>query len=194
MDETGTGAGASGPSTAPRRFGRRRALLGGGVAVVALMIGMVSMAAPAHAAPGDDVASDAANARVRPHRPQPEVVAIAMGTVNEDDGSSSWLSMRAGSAGDRVGGNLRFYCREAGFYNGVVRPLTVEGGAIHAEGSGGLWRPDNTRIAVRFTLDVSPDGRTTLSVVGRGYEYSMSGVLDGFIYAGSPPAQTDAAS
>ena len=91
----------------------------------------------------------------------------------EDDGSESLISLRAGSAGDRAGGNLRFYTREAGFYNGAVRSLTVEGGAIHAEGSGGLWRPDGTRIGVRFTLDVAPDGRTTLSMVGRDYEWEL---------------------
>ena len=162
------------------------------------MLGVVSMAAPVQAAPGDEASTDARRDRGRPQRPQLEVVAIAMGTVHEDDGSQSWLSLRAGSAGDRVAGNLRFYCREAGFYNGAVRSLTVAGGAIHAEGGGGLMRPDGTRVAVRFTLDVSPDGRTTLSIVGRGYEYSMSGVLDGFIYAGAPPAitrpATDAAS
>lgn len=175
---------------ASRRRWRRglgwRAGLAVGAAVVALMVGAASVTGTALAAPGD--ATDAQRSD-RAQRPQPEVVAIAIGTLLEDDGGQSWLSLRAGSAGDRVGGNFRFFCDEAGYYNGAVRSLTVEGGAIHAEGGGGLWRPDGTRIGVRFTLDISPDGATEVSVVGRDYEYTMTGTLDGFIFGGSPPAR-----
>jgi hypothetical protein len=132
-----------------------------------------------------------AEAQERPDgRPRPELVAVAIGQLNPAEGRTAWLSLQAGKVGDRARGNFRYYSPGAGYYNGNVRLLTVENGAIHAEGAGGLHRPDGTRVRVRFTVDISADGsQTTVSIKGADYEYSKSGALDGHVHAGAPPAR-----
>lgn len=122
-------------------------------------------------------------------RALPSSVAIAIGQLKEDDGGSTTIDLRAGIRDGKVGGTLRFFCPMEGYYNGGVRTLTVEDGAIKATGGGGLIRPDGTRIAVRYTADISADGeQVTIAVEGRnGYTYTMSGQLEhGLVWAGDP--------
>ena len=128
--------------TALKRIVRGRALAAvvAGLAVLTVMIGT---GAPAHAAPEQAV-------HARPH-----TIAIAMGAIQEPSGGHTWLSLQAGTGTDGTRGGFRYYCEEAGYYNGAVRPLTVTEGAIHAEGAGGLRRPDGTRMRVQFTLDIA---------------------------------------
>ena len=164
-----------------RRITRMKTmLLTGPVALLALSVGLLAMW------------PSSAEAQERPQaRPRPGVVAIAIGQLNPTEGRNAWLSLQAAKVGDKARGNFRYYSAGAGYYNGNVRVLTVENGAIHAEGAGGLRRPDGTRIPVRFTVDISADGsRTTVSIKGADYDYTKSGSLDGHVYAGPPPAPT----
>jgi hypothetical protein len=156
-------------------------MLTGALALVALGAGLLA------AGPSD------AEAQERPQaRPRPELVAVAIGQLNPAEGRTAWLSLQAGMSGDQARGNFRYYSPSAGYYNGNVRMLTVQGGAIHAEGAGGLRRPDGTRMRVRFTVDISADGaQTVVAIAGRDYDYSKSGSLDGFVFAG-PPADRPA--
>ena len=120
---------------------------------------------------------------------QRTTVAVAIGQLQEADGETATIDLRAGARDGRVGGTLRFYSPEEGYYNGAVRTLKVENGAIKASGGGGLFRPDGTRTQVRFTFDSSADGQTvTIVVRGRGgLEYEMTGRLDpGLVRAGTP--------
>ncbi len=128
--------------------------------------------------------------RPKDKKDRPEVVAIAIGLLNEADGDKAIVDFRAAKGDERTGGNLRFYSREHGYYNGAVRRLTVEDGIVKAAGGGGLWRPDGTRTRVRFTAEFSVESKlVAIKVQGReGYEYTMEGKLDpGFIRAGAPP-------
>jgi hypothetical protein len=152
------------------------------VAVVALVVGLIG------------AASSPAEAQERPQpRQRPELVAIAIGQLNPVEGRDAWLSLQAAKAGERARGNFRYYSAGAGYYNGSVRKLAVTDGAIHAEGAGGLRRPDGTRMRVRFTVDISADGaRTEVSIVGVDYDYKKAGSLDGHVFAGPPPAPRDA--
>jgi len=122
---------------------------------------------------------------------RPQMVAIAIGQLNEADGETATVDFRGAIRMDGVGGNLRFFSEEYGYYNGGVRTLSVEEGIIHATGGGGLFQPDGTRIGVRYEAEfVIESGETTIHVMGKdGLDYMMEGTLDGLVHAGPPPAK-----
>ncbi|MBI2939802.1 MAG: hypothetical protein HYY04_05130 [Chloroflexi bacterium] len=125
----------------------------------------------------------------------PTTVAIAIGQLEEQDGDSATLDLRAATRDGKTGGTLRFYSPTEGYYNGGVRTLAVENGAIKASGGGGLIRPDGTRLLVRYTAEISADGQQVKILVrGRkGLEYTLAGRLDpGFVWAGAPPIRSAA--
>ncbi|MDA0365856.1 MAG: hypothetical protein O3B31_08460 [Chloroflexi bacterium] len=156
-----------------RSLGRRAT--GAAIAVMAALALMLTISGTASAAPGDA------------QHVRPETVAIAIGTIGESDGGHTWLSLQAGTAAGISRGGFRYFCAEAGYYNGAVRQLTVTDGAVHAEGAGGLRRPDGTRMRVTFVLDIAADGSSaTVKITGDNYDYEMSGSLDGFVFAGNP--------
>ncbi len=69
-----------------------------------------------------------------------------------------------------------------------MQTLSVEDGIITVTGAGGLFRPDGTRIGVHYRAEFSIEtGRTTISVEGRDFEYTMTGDLDGLVVAKEPP-------
>ncbi|MBI4492363.1 MAG: hypothetical protein HY690_06175 [Chloroflexi bacterium] len=119
----------------------------------------------------------------------PTLVAVAIGQLKEADGGSSTIDLRAGLRDGQSRGNLRFYDPAVGYYNGAVRSLSLENDTIKASGAGGLFRPDGTRIGVRYLAEISTDGQhVSITVQGRnGYQYALSGRLDpGLVRAGSP--------
>lgn len=154
-------------------WGRRAAAAT--IAVIAALALMLTVSGTASAAPGDE------------RHVRQDTVAIAIGTIGEPDGGHTWLSLQAGIAAGISRGGFRYFCAEAGYYNGAVRQLTVTDGAVHAEGAGGLRRPDGTRMRVTFVLDIAADGSSaTVKITGDNYEYEMSGPLHGFVFAGNP--------
>lgn len=131
--------------------------------------------------------SATASAAPDPARSRAETIAVAIGALETPSGGHTWLSLQAGTAAGAARGGFRYYCPSAGYYNGVVRSLTVTDGAVHAEGAGRLIRPDGTRMRVQFTLDVTADGSAVaVHIAGDDYQYDMSGSLDGFVFAGAP--------
>ena len=130
-----------------------------------------------------------AAAYAAPKREHPDVVAVALGTLNESEGDQAVVDFRAGKTGDDAKGNLRFYSEEHGYYNGAVKRLSIENGVIKAAGGGGLVKPDGTRFPVRFEAEFHASSkRVSIKVQGReGYQYTLDGVLDpGFIKIGNP--------
>ena len=120
----------------------------------------------------------------------PTTVAIAIGQVIEADGEGCIIDLLAFTREGRTGGALRFFDEHAGYYNGAVRTLTVEGSTIYVSGGGGLLRPDGHRVRVEYTATIDTEsGATTIEVVGTDYAYTMSGVLDGFATIHSRPAR-----
>lgn len=117
--------------------------------------------------------------------------AIAIGQLRERDGGVATIDLRAASGRGRTAGNLHFYSPEHGYYNGAVRSLSVQDGAITASGGGALTQPDGQRVRVRFDAYIPADGRNvTISVQGRdGFAYTLAGNLDpGLVKAGDPRA------
>ena len=144
----------------------------------------LAMVAVSEAAPGDRPQRPPAA-----ERPRPDVRAVAIGELREADGESCTLDFHAAALGERARGQLRFHCADHGFYVGGVRTLTVENGAIRAQGGGPLTAPDGTRKAVRYEASISADGsQVTIRVTGRDLDYTLSGRLEGFVRAGAPPA------
>lgn len=116
---------------------------------------------------------------VTPPAAKAKSVAIAIGQLVEDDGERATVDLRGASDGARVGGTLRFYSADHGYYNGAVRTLSVENGTIKATGAGGLLKPDGTRAAVKYTASISPDKRVEIAVTGRNdFAYTLAGRLD----------------
>lgn len=163
--------------------------LAGTVAVVAtaLASGIVSVqiggGSGALAAPVDSSAApDAAVVR-------PTLIAAAIGQIEEADGESATVDLRASIREGVVGGALRFYSEEYGYYNGGVRTLVVENETIKVTGGGGLLRPDGTRTAVRYEATFALDGSSaTIHVTGRDLSYAIEGALDGFAHVWPKPA------
>ena len=121
---------------------------------------------------------------------RPSLVAVAIGQLVEDAESdmTTTVSLQAAIRDGEAGGNLRFFCEEVGYYNGGVRTLSVENGIITVTGAGGLFRPDGTRIGVYYRAEFSIEtGMATISVEGRDFEYTMTGVLDGLVTVKEPP-------
>jgi len=134
-----------------------------------------------------------------PDRPEktkdrPDVVAVAFGVLKEASGEQAVVDFKAGKNGENARGNLRFYSRDDGYYNGAVRRFAVEDGIIKATGGGGLIKPDGTRIPVRFVAEFQVETkRASIKVTGReGFEYTLEGVLDpGFIRVWTPDDKDD---
>ena len=128
-------------------------------------------------------------------RVRPTMVAVAIGQVEEEphvaDGHEheySTVDLRASIRNGKAGGALRFFCEEAGYYNGAVRTLEAVDGVIHVTGGGVLFRPDGTRIGVQYVAEFDSNANTaTVSVTGHDYEYTMTGELDGLITVWTPP-------
>ncbi len=56
--------------------------------------------------------------------------------------------------------------------------------------AGGLFRPDGTRIGVRYDEQFSIEtGEARIHVTGRDYEYTMTGDIDGLVTVKEPPAE-----
>jgi len=118
---------------------------------------------------------------------KPSLVAIAIGQLNEPSGESFTVDLHAAIKNGTPGGALRLFGDEVGYYNGGVRTLSVDGGVIHITGGGGLFRPDGTRVAVRYSAEFSLDGsHAAITVEGRNYKYTMEGTLDGFVHVFTP--------
>jgi hypothetical protein len=117
------------------------------------------------------------------------VGAVAIGQLVGGDGPASTLDLRAGARAGHALGTLRFFCPMFGYYNGVVRALTVENGVISVSGGGALVKPDGTRQRVRFSTTIAADGKAvTFSAEGAdGLRYRRSGTLEpGYIRVGTP--------
>jgi len=164
-----------------KRWWKTGVIAGAGVFVTALFaMGIVSVRIgsgdSALAAPGDAPAT-------------PTLVAVAIGQLQEESGESFTVDLHAAIRDGVPGGALRFYGDEVGYYNGGVRTLSVEDGVIHVTGGGGLFKPDGTRAAVRYSAEFSLDGsHAAITVQGRDYTYTMEGTLDGFVHVFTPPA------
>jgi hypothetical protein len=124
-----------------------------------------------------------------PDRPEkrkdrPDVVAVALGVLKEPGGDQAVVDFRAAKNGDNVRGNLRFYSKDDGYYNGAVRRFAVQDGVIKAAGAGGLLKPDGTRVPVRFEAEFHVVAKkVSIKVTGKGgFEYTLEGTFDpGFI-------------
>ena len=111
---------------------------------------------------------------------RPNAIVLVTGTLQEADGGSARVDMRATdrTGGDR--GNLRFASSEYGQYNGAVRDLTIDGGQVKASGAGPLITPDGKRVRVRFEATFSQDGsiaRIVVTPVKGGHAYTLNGKL-----------------
>jgi len=164
-----------------KRWWKTGVIAGAGVVVAALFaMGVVSVrfgsGDSALAAPGGAPAA-------------PALVAVAIGQLVEPSGESFTVDLHAAIRDGTPGGALRFFGDEVGYYNGGVRTLSVDGGVIHGTGGGGLFRPDGTRVPVRYSAEFSTDGsHAKITVQGRDYQYTMEGTLDGFVHVYTPPA------
>lgn len=143
--------------------------------------------------------TDAAGSAVRTGDPSAagkRTIAIAIGQLNEDDGGSATVDLRAGIRGGKTGGALRFFSDEHGYYNGGVKTLTIEDGRFTVTGGGGLFLPDGTRKQVRYTAVFSTDsGRAEITVKGKGgFQYTMSGIVDGLVTVKTPPGPAPSAT
>ena len=121
-------------------------------------------------------------------------VAIAIGQLQEHDGDRATVDLRAGIRDGKTGGALRFFSEEHGYYNGGVKTLAIEDGKFTVTGGGGLFLPDGTRKQVRYTAVFSTDsGRAEITVKGKdGFQYMMSGTVDGLVTVKTPPSPTPA--
>jgi len=118
----------------------------------------------------------------------PSQVAVAIGQLEEEDGEYATVDLRAAVRDGDVGGALRFFSEEYGYYNGGVRTLEVaDDGTIHVTGAGGLFH-DGARTQVRYDATFAPDGATSIHVQGRGVNYTMAGHLDGLVSVWNAPA------
>lgn len=123
-------------------------------------------------------------------RVAPSLVAVAIGQLDEGDGDHSTVDLLASIRDGEAGGSFRFFCEEAGYYNGGVRTLSVSDGVINVTGAGGLYRPDGTRIGVQYDAQFSIEtGEARIHVTGRDYEYTMTGVVDGLVTVKEPQAE-----
>ena len=123
-------------------------------------------------------------------RVTPSLVAVAIGQLDEGDGHRSTDDLLASIRDGEAGGSFRFFCEEAGYYNGGVRTLSVSNGVISVTGAGGLFRPDGTRIGVQYDAQFSIEtGEARIHVTGRDYEYTMTGVVDGLVTVKEPLAE-----
>ena len=62
------------------------------------------------------------------------LVAVAIGQLDEGDGHHSTVDLLASIRDGEAGGSFRFFCAEAGYYNGGVRTLSVSNGVISVTG------------------------------------------------------------
>jgi hypothetical protein len=121
-------------------------------------------------------------------REKPLAVAIALGAIEGDE--EAYIDLHAAVGAERQGGNLRFWTEDDGYYNGGIRTVTITGQNVHAEGAGPLWKPDGTRVPVRFSMDLNGgSNRVSITVKGRELEYTLEGKVEGFVFVGPPPQQ-----
>ena len=115
------------------------------------------------------------------------LLAIAIGQLEEEEGEYATVDLRAHDRG-RVGGNLRFFSKEYGYYNGGVKTLTCDDGVIAVSGGGGLILPDGTKKAVQYTaMFDTATGESSITVKGaHGLQYTMAGEMDGLVWCGDP--------
>ena len=169
-----------------KRLWKTGLIAGAGVVVAALLAtGIVSVRF------GGDHAQAASGPATPSASPQPKVtptlVAIVIGQLKEPAGESFTVDLHAAIKNGTPDGALHFFGDAVGYYNGGVRTLSVDGGVIKATGGGGLFRPDGTRIAVRYSAEFSTDGsHAKITVQGRDYQYTMEGRLDGFVHVFTP--------
>jgi hypothetical protein len=123
-------------------------------------------------------------------------VAIAVGQLEEDGGEYATVDLHAGNRNGKIGGALRFFSEEYGYYNGAVRTVKVENGVIHVTGAGGLFPPGGGRVQVRFDATFSTQDKHGEIKVTRanGTTYTMSGTLDGLVTVQNAPVRTPAAA
>ena len=172
---------------------RRFLSIGGALAVAAItaVVALAAFSGGSSAAPGDG------DSRARPPLPAASLVAITIGQVVEEEGDTATVDLHASIRNGKAMGNLRFYSEEYGYYNGGVRTLKFEDGAITATGGGGLFLPDGTRVQVRYAATISvEDEHVEIAVKGKdGLAYTIEGSLeDGFIWAGDPQKEKPPAS
>lgn len=164
------------------------ASIAGAVAIgaVTAVVALAAFSGGSSAAPGDGTAAGIGEPLV-----PASLVAIAIGQVVEEGGETATIDLHASIRDGRAGGNFRFYSEEYGYYNGGVRTLKVENGAITATGGGGLFPPEGGRVQVRYTAVISTnDNHVVVTVKGKNLQYTIEGTLeDGFIFAGDPQTQ-----
>ena len=149
--------------------------LASGIISVRVGGGSGALAAPASTTPA---------AKVRP-----SLVVAAIGQLHESDGGSATVDLRASIRKGQAGGALRFVAGGLGYYNGGVATFVVENGTIKVTGTGGLFRPDGTRVQVRYEAQFAVDGSSaTIVVTGRNVSYTLSGTLDGYAHVWQPAA------
>jgi hypothetical protein len=172
--------------------------IGAGVLVVGLtmifaVVAFSGSSSAQTATPGADVAGAGTQDASVAGKP---TVAIAIGQLNEADGGTATVDLRAGIRGGKTGGALRFFSDEHGYYNGGVKTLTIEDGKFTVTGGGGLFLPDGTRKQVRYSAVFSMDsGQAEITVKAKdGFQYTMSGVVDGLVTVRQAPSPAPSAT
>lgn len=165
-------------------------ITGAAVVIAALLAtGIVSISVGGHGAAAQE--GEAGAITLDPPRVLPTLVGVAIGQLEEADGESATVDLRATIRDGTAGGAFRFYSDEYGYYNGGVRSFTVEDGVIHVSGAGGLTQPDGTRVVVRYDATFAPDGTSSIHVQNRTLDYTMEGTLDGLVHVWEAPSASN---
>lgn len=153
--------------------------LGMVVALGAAAFGIFAVAGTSASAPAT-AAAPAATA--------PSLLAVAIGELQQTGGAYATVDLRATVKDGTTGGTLRFYAEGEGYYNGAVKGFTCVNGQITVKGGGGFVKPDGSRIAVVYEAHFDKaTGQATITVKGRnGFQYTLTGNLDGLTWCGNP--------
>ncbi|HEY8766640.1 MAG TPA: hypothetical protein VIP09_05180 [Dehalococcoidia bacterium] len=118
----------------------------------------------------------------------PSLLAVAIGELQGTGGAYATVDLRATVKNGTTGGTLRFYAEGDGYYNGGVKSFTCLNGQITVKGGGGFVKPDGTRIAVVYEAHFDKTtGQATITVKAKnGFQYTLTGNLNGLTWCGNP--------
>jgi len=116
------------------------------------------------------------------------LLAVAIGELQGTGGAYATVDLRATVKNGTTGGTLRFYAEGDGYYNGGVKSFTCLNGQITVKGGGGFVKPDGTRIAVVYEAHFDKiTGQATITVKAKnGFQYTLTGNLNGLTWCGNP--------